>query len=477
MLASSGRARTADEYMQFFQAQSLIERGSTAVPQALEFNNLYGRIDLHGQPRTPYPPGQALLSIPTLLIAKLLLTHLPGVTQTRSTIFYVELFGAVLSSALAAAGAMALFFLTLIRLGTSSLNAFLMSLCVSFGTLLFPYSGYFFSEPFTTLVLMAAIFFIARPSAGQPTSRAIVVAGLLLAFAIWIRPTLVLATPVFVIALLLRERFAGIRPALIMCVFPAASALAYLVRNTILFGSPFEFGYPKVEEFGKALNSFHTPFYVGLEGFLISPGKSIFIYLPLLILALFGLRRLWNRDRAVATLAAGLPLLYLLFYMRYTQWEGGNCPGPRYLLPFLIVTCLCLGPVLESGRPWTRRCLLVLAICGFAVQVITYSTSFFEDQSVGTSGPAYYDPGFNYRMSYDPLISQTKRLVAYAEGKPAPIGLGFDRWFVFLHKAGVAWSTEALIAAVPALLLVLSILRLRRLVTQERQRSIALVQA
>ena len=66
------------------------------------------------------------------------------------------------------------------------------------------------------------------------------------------------------------------------------------------------------------------------------------------------------------------------------------------------------------------------------------ATSFLEDQANGT----YYDGRFDYRMSYSPIVSQTTLALFYAESKePAPIGRGFDRWFVFLRKAGVARGT------------------------------------
>ena len=189
--------------------------------------------------------------------------------------------------------------------------------------------------------------------------------------------------------------------------------------------------------------------------------------MPVLLLAIFGMRRLWSHDRAVGAVSAGLPLVYLVFYMRYTQWEGGVCPGPRYLFPFLILTCLAAGTLLETGQSRVRRWLLVLTVAGFAVQVITYSTSFLEDQAIGRG--TYYDSQLNYRMSYNPLVSQTERLVEFINGKPAPIGLGFDRWFVFLRKMGVAVYTELLIAAVPMFLLFWSVRSLKQLLRQEQQ--------
>jgi hypothetical protein len=448
--------------MQFFQAQSLIERGSTTVPQAVRFQNFYGTFDLHGRPRAPYPAGQALLAAPLLDFAKFVLMRFPGIPRTQETVLYLQVFGAVLTSAVCAAGAMALFFLTLGRMGVAFDKGLLITFCIAFGTLLFPYSGYFFSEPFTTLVLMAAVYEVAADT--SLGNRNALIAGLALAFAVWIRPTMVLAVPVFVVAVLLREGIAGLRSSITLCVIPVLSGLAYLLWNRIIFGRALDFGYPNVAELGKQLNSFHTPFLVGLRGFLFSPGKSIFVYMPAVLLAILGIPRLWKRDRAVATLSAALPLLYLLFYMRYTQWEGGLCPGPRYLLPFLCVTCLALGPLLETGQKTFRGWLLILSGLGFVVQVITYATSFLEDQAVG----AYYDSHFDYRMGYDPLVTQTQRLIAYIAGKPAALGLGFDRWFVFFHKLGVAVSTEILFAMIPITVMLVAISRLRRIGLQVR---------
>jgi hypothetical protein len=348
-------------------------------------------------------------------------------------------------------------------MGVTFDNGLLITFCIAFGTMLFPYSGYFFSEPFTTLVLMAAVYEVAADASLR--KRNALIAGLLLAFAVWIRPTMVLAVPVFLVAVLLREGIAGLRSSVTLCVIPLLSGLAYLLWNRIIFGRAFAFGYPNVAELGKQLNSFHTPFLVGLRGFLFSPGKSIFIYMPPVLLAILGIPRLWRRDRAVATLTAALPLLYLLFYMRYTQWEGGFCPGPRYLLPFLCVTCLALGPLLETGQKTFRGWLLILGGLGFVVQIITYATSFLEDQVVG----AYYDSHFDYRMGYDPLVTQTQRLIAYIAGRPAGLGLGFDRWFVFFHKLGVAASTEILFAMIPIMGMMMAILQLRRIGLQVRR--------
>jgi len=133
--------------------------------------------------------------------------------------------------------------------------------------------------------------------------------------------------------------------------------------------------------------------------------------------------------------AGGTPLIYLLFFARYTQWEGGYCVGPRYLVPAIALLCLGLVPVLADATPPIRRLALVLFAAGMFVQVVSIGTSFMEDQTTGK----YYDAQWNYRMDYSSIKGQTALLLHYlSSSKPAQMNFGHDRWFVFLAKGGVS---------------------------------------
>jgi hypothetical protein len=262
--------------------------------------------------------------------------------------------------------------------------------------------------------------------------------GILLGTLIWVRPAHVIAAPVFLVALMVRDNEKGWAAARVLASVVAVFGLAYLWRNHYLFGDFFDFGYPSVSDGGKNMNSFDTPLLTGLYGFLFSPGKSIFLFAPPILLAIPGIRKLARLDKGLAVIAVALPVAYLFFYATFTQWEGGFCVGPRYLVPAIAVLCLGLGPMLENAGAWVRRVAIGLSIAGFFVQAINLATSFFEDQANGN----YYDVRYNYRMDYSPLISMTRQLIHYiASPVPAPPGRGFDRWFVFLDKAGVSHAT------------------------------------
>ncbi len=440
LLTSTGRVRTPDEYNTLYTTESLVLRGSTAVPQAVQLHNFYGRYDRTGQPRAAYPPGQALLCAPWYAVGQYLLARLPGVPQEDTDL--IVAFSACLSSATFSALTVAFFFLLLSGIAIPLRAALFAAFIVGLGTPIFAYSGWLFSEPLTTAIFMAVTLLLFGRGKQPITSRAAFIAGLILGLATIVRPTNVLAIPVFAAAVLVHDGKPALRSAFLLCAASAIGVALLLAHNAILFGGPFQFGYPTAAEGAKRLNTFDTPLWKGLYGFLLSPGKSVFIFAPPVILALAGLRRLWKLERGAATVAIALPLLYLFFFARYTQWEGGYCVGPRYLVPSIALLCLGLGPMLAAGFSNIRKLALFALALGAFVQCVSLATSFMEDQ---VPRGRYYDAGWNYRLNYS-LSGQIHLFWKYlTSGEPAHLGLGWDRWFVFLHKGGVSAVTLAVL--------------------------------
>lgn len=437
LLTSSGRVRTLDEVLPDLETESLVTRGTLSVPQAVASGIFYGEIDRYGQPQAPYGAGQAIATVPCFALARLMVAVLPGIpAQARDVAADAVV---VAGSAAYAALAVSLFYVLLCSIGLDSVTAVLAAMVLALATPVFAYSSWFFSEPLAAALLLAAAVALFPPDSVEDVSvRRAVLAGVALGFAVWVRPTHALAIPPFALAAAVRGRGRGMRSAAIVALVAGIFAAGYLLRNQSLFGRFLEFGYPEAAEGGRRLNTFETPLLTGLYGLLLSPGKSLFLFAPPLLLAVPGLWPLARRSHALAVLAAVTPAIYLLFFARYTQWEGGYCFGPRYLLPVIPLLALGLAPAFASGNRALLFLLAVLAVAGFLVQAIGMSTSFLEDQATG----AYYDAHWNYRMTYAPLLSQTQLLLHYLrQGAQAPMGRGFDRWFVFLPKAGVASAT------------------------------------
>jgi hypothetical protein len=442
LLLSSGRVRTRDELNADLQTESLATRGSTAIPQSVNFF-FYGKYDRWGEPQPPYGPAHAAFLIPWYFAGRGFLAILPGIPYRAKEVVVDAT--VVAGSATFAALAAGLAFLILVRLGLSIRVSLMAASMLALATPIISYSAVLYSEPLTCALMLAAaaVLFTGRGQMLVSRQEA-ALAGIFLGTMIWVRPAHVIAAPVFLVALLVRDGEKGWRAARILAIVVALFGLAYLWRNHYLFDDPFDFGYPSVSDGGKNMNSFDTPLSTGLFGFLLSPGKSVLLFPPPILLAIAGIRKLARLDKGLAVLVGVLPVVYLFFYATFTQWEGGFCVGPRYLVPAIAVLCLGLGPVLENAGTWVRRVAIGLFLAGFAVQAINISTSFFEDQANGN----YYDVHYNYRMDYSPLITMTRQLIHYITSPvPAPAGRGFDRWFVFLSKAGVSHGTVAVFLA------------------------------
>ena len=493
-LFSSGRVHTIDEVSAAFQVESLAKRGTSAIPQAVNANLFYGTFDRFGRPQSPYPPGQALALLPWYAAGQFVANHLPGVSAERRDIvsdFFLTGESAFFS-ALAAALALGIF----LRLGIPPKTSLTAAGILALATPLAAYSGWLFSEPLATALLVGAALALFSHSHGSrtappskptriacqdasndarivdlatddpasfvghafghdvkhsltpgpltPSMVRTLAAGALLGAAVWVRPTHVIAVPVFLAALFVRDRKAGWRPATLLALAVGAGVTLLLWRNAYLHGGAFDFGYPSAAEAGKVINTFQTPLATGLLGFLASPGKSIFLFSPPIFLALLGLPRLWRRDRGLAVVAAAAPVVYLLFFATYSGWDGGYCYGPRYVIPALTLLGLAIAPALDGAPRNLRLVAITLFVAGFLVQALGMTTSFLEADITG----GYYDAQYNYRMGFSPIAMHVHLLLHYATSGPAPIGQGFDKWWVFLSKAGVSSRALSCLAAV-----------------------------
>ena len=136
--------------------------------------------------------------------------------------------------------------------------------------------------------------------------------------------------------------------------------LMVLLYNFLRFGSVTNTGYSKLGDV------MVENVLVGAWGFLFSPGKSIFLYSPPLLLAVLGLRGFWRSHRwsVLAMLATVAPVL--LFYCRSPSWPGDFAWGPRYAVfavPVLLLPAIAfLSAARRPGR-WLAVALLVVGLC------------------------------------------------------------------------------------------------------------------
>ena len=200
LLVSSGRVRTRDELNADLQAESLATRGSTAIPQAVNFF-FYGKYDRWGEPQPPYGPAHAAFLIPWYFAGRGILAGIPGIPyRAREVVVDATV---VASSATFAALAAGFAFLIFVRLGLSLRVSIMAASMLALATPVLSYSAVLYSEPLTSAFLLgaAAVLFTGRTKI-LVTWQEAALGGMLLGPMIWVRPAHVIAAPVFLIALL-----------------------------------------------------------------------------------------------------------------------------------------------------------------------------------------------------------------------------------------------------------------------------------
>jgi hypothetical protein len=120
-----------------------------------------------------------------------------------------------------------------------------------------------------------------------------------------------------------------------------------------------------------------TPFHEGVFGALFKPEKSIFLFDPLLVLAILLFLFLWKRMgtevRAYAVTSVVLLAGYICFYARYTYWSGDFAWGDRYVSTAADMVALLAVPLLLTFRMslgrWVWRGGLVLIFLSLVIQL------------------------------------------------------------------------------------------------------------
>ncbi|MEW6238560.1 MAG: hypothetical protein AB1656_24510 [Candidatus Omnitrophota bacterium] len=336
---------TPDEEINLRTTLSLVEGKWGAIPPLEGFASKKGA---DGKEYAQYGLGLPLAAAPWGLIGK---AFDPGAAdrnrldavregEKAGTIFlrwWMTVFTMLISSS-----TVVLFNSILRHLGLNLSRSIFFTLLLAFGTMVWPHGRTFFTEPLTAFCLMAAMACFLKSRNAIRTTGWIFLAGLFWAYALFTRLDALVTLPAAFWLLCItvedgriRFRFSLMRIAFFSIPFLVAAA-AIAGYNVSRFGAILSTGYEDQPEKVR----FITPLLVGLHGFLLSPGRSLFVYSPPLIFSVIGFGKLWKRD---AWLFGGIALLcagYLGAMSKWQNWAGGYDWGPRHIYqitPFLMI--------------------------------------------------------------------------------------------------------------------------------------------
>ncbi len=341
LLVAPGALSGFDGQSMFGVTRSIVEHWDVTVHDAV-----IGVPGLGGRYYSKFGPGQSLLAIPLYLFGRALEAVVPSW-------YRLELPGLVSSAlpALAIACTAALLVLAAVELGATLRGALLLGIVYAVATPAGVYATLWFSEPLTACATLAAVYLLLRDQDRLTLWRPLL-AGAATALAVCTRLESLLFVPPLLLYAVLPRRARLPRAATFA--LPLAVALAGLaLYNAARFGSLLETGYS--EGLGTAMRDTHPPHTLaslaeGLYGLLISPGKGLLEYAPVLLLAPLGAAMLWRWRRPELLLLLTVFALDLVAHANVLiRWVGGWSWGPRFLLPVLPLALLLLAPLLGTA--------------------------------------------------------------------------------------------------------------------------------
>jgi hypothetical protein len=452
LLTMNGYIVCTDGESMYQVTKSLVERYEFSIEPGL-IRSVQGKYGNDGKFYALYGIGQSLLAAPFYLAAKFASFCISPASQEFYTRFSVSLLNVVITALWCT-----LIFNFALLFNFKKRTAVILSLIFGLATIAWPYSKYFFSEPAIGFFLTLSLFLLIK-FCYLKKSKLLLLSSASLAAASLIKLSVLVVAPACIIYVILKTqqiKFRQLHTFIFLYFMPILAALIIVViYNFFRFNSPLETGYRNLFD-GKV-------FLLGIYGLLFSPGKSIFIYSPALILFFVSARRFMNTHRAEFYLFVLTFLSFLTLHAFWGAWDGGLCWGPRYLLPVIPLLALPMGFLFEPP-PRKRALILKMFLAGLIIlsmliqliPVLSRYDMFFNE--IGSYLKANFDPRYFpitgqgkmlFRMNFETFKdSSLSGLDIHEAGFKDEFSKTFDLWFMYLFKFR-SYRSLALLALLP----------------------------
>lgn len=411
LLTYTPRINASDGIAMFSTAESLIRRGALDVEQIRWMGLQQGTYGLDGLLYSRKGIGVPMGLLPLVWLGFVV----PGFGLVSASLLFNAIVTALTAVILAA---------YVRALGFGAQVGGFLALTFGLSTLAWPYAKSLFSDPFSGLLLLAAAYSLHQvrsPSNLPPAGGGNVdsnlahwerdregviysaLAGLLLGWNVATRYAEVLFVPVFGVLLLVyiwdrRRTWTFWRHGLAFVIPLAVIAVSLIGFNVSRYGSPFDTGYLPNETFSGI-------WWQGILGQLVSPGRGLLLYCPVLGLSFAGMIWFVRRHPAEGVLALSIIVIHLLLYGKWFMWHGGYAWGPRFMIPTLPFWTLLLAPILTGPR-WLRVGFVGLALLGLLPQGLSVVIDFapFQNSLLDTGLPLFAPVTF-FAPVYSPFLS------------------------------------------------------------------------
>jgi hypothetical protein len=415
ILLGGGRIVSSDETSTFLTVESIVKYGRLDIPENAP------NVTMHeGKAYTWYEPGIIVLGMPLFVAGNLAAKILP-LSHAQEELF---LRAAVSCTSAVVAGWLAVMFYGLCRrFRLNARQALSATLALIFSTFLFPYFKTFMREPLLTLCLLGGMSGVMEAVHASQRRRPLIRAGVFLGFGVLTKSAFLINAVPFLVYLATdrpdddqrspRKKAEDFLTLVIPIVLVGLGGLG--LYNMVRFGNAFSAGY-------SGGTTFSTPLMTGLFGLLLSPGKGLFWFAPILLLVLWAFKPFWQQHRNEAGCIAAIALLNLLLYGLYVAWGGDGSWGPRYLAPLVPLLLLPVALFVGKAQAGIRRIGLGLVVIGAVIQIggtAVYAGSYLREIGEFPSRKDFNDPEFMYRAhfipDFSPIIGHWKMLMRNGE--------------------------------------------------------------
>jgi|WetSurMetagenome_2_1015567.scaffolds.fasta_scaffold46591_2 hypothetical protein len=320
-------------------------------------------------------PAQTALGVPLVKFAYFL-----GVGQVQA-LFLMNIWVTALTAVI-------LFLTTLIK-GYSKLTALVLSLLFGLCTIVFPYTRTFFRDPLAMFFLASAWMCVSAilhhsKNIMYGVKRSLLWIGLFtsLVAGVLTKNTILIAFPVIFLELLIGKWQKGHIAVNRIMAIRSPKIWGLLLASLGSFGLIWFLVIPSISSLARFTPAYYgylfqffftTPHPHLLEAFtgpFISPGKSIFIFSPVLLLSIWSLIY-----RLKSSWSAWLYLILLIIFQGLfydDEWAGHINWGIRYILPAIPLLMLTLAPLVDNAltsiKGWVT--ILIFGSISFIIQLL-----------------------------------------------------------------------------------------------------------
>lgn len=371
-LTNNGWDSSEGSYGAYLLAENIVKHGDLGsnIPLSYLFN-----IAPNGKYYLVHEIGNAAFMLPTAFINITIekkfsnFISLENISLVKK---FVLSFQSSVYSALSAT-----FFFAILRIGFSQAiySSFLATLGMVTTTYFWAYSRNLYDGVLCTTLLTASFYFIIKYR--QKTNLFyLFVCFICLGLGLITRMSMILALVATLFYLISTSR-RSLRVK--ECSIAMISILPFLLwqawynnlRTGIFYKSPVQICCPEN-------NALDGNLIVGIGGLLFSPGKSFFIYVPVVILSIVLFRKFYKEYQKEAIYVAVLTTLWFLLHGKLRSWYGAAGLGPRHFLtvvPILwLPTAVNLNYILKTAK--LRIFAILLAGFGLILSMAAIVTSW-----------------------------------------------------------------------------------------------------